>query len=319
MTWQPSPTGLEGMPAFNTSLGCSPSQASYVWLNNTISRDIPLPGDGGHSVDVHGLGVGTILVAAASADQTNISYTVTVRSDSDKVLRDMRDRWPVLPTDESRVVFSTPNYLGAGACVRYDIVLRVPRGVRKLHVQAHAKAHIKLAEGSDALKDLDDLFVTMYSLDKDNILQTTEDVKSKRIAFQVTRGYVVGAVSIDSRTAVTTQSGDAIVNIQAYPHTTDTNLDGPAELSTLTGAGRTDVTYHAPVPRRPILSEHRVQNGGDIYLTYKDARFNGAVDVDAKSYSMRNIQSEGAIRYVGDRAGGDKLEVHTGGWARVYF
>jgi hypothetical protein len=107
--------------------------------------------------------------------------------------------------------------------------------------------------------------------------------------------------------------------VNAYPHSTDANADAAAELSTLTGSGRADVVYHAPVPARRIASTHRAQRGGDLYLTYKGARFNGLVDVDAKSYSMRNVQSDGDVRFAGDRNGGDSLEVHTGGWAGIYF
>jgi hypothetical protein len=125
------------------------------------------------------------------------------------------------------------------------------------------------------------------------------------------------------RTFINTQEGDATINIQAYPYTTDANLLSPATLETLSGTGRTDVTYTSTGgPHRPIADMHRVQNGGDIYLTYKKARFNGLVDVDAKSYSLSNVQSDdqGETRYVGDREGGDKLEVHDGGgWVGLYF
>jgi hypothetical protein len=125
--------------------------------------------------------------------------------------------------------------------------------------------------------------------------------------------------SIPQRTKVVTQTGDAIVNINAHPHSTDSNTDLTAELSTLTGTGRINVIYHAAHPHRPISSDHRVQSGGDMYLTYESAGFNGLIDVDSKNYTLRNVQSEGPIHFVGDRNGGDKLNIHTNGWVGVYF
>jgi hypothetical protein len=73
------------------------------------------------------------------------------------------------------------------------------------------------------------------------------------------------------------------------------------------------------VVQRPIVSKHRVQGLGELRLMYATAGFNGLVDVDGKSFTMHNVQNAGPVRYVGDRDGGDSLEVHSSGWVGLYF
>jgi hypothetical protein len=182
------------MPAFGTGLGCE--SATFTWLNETVVRDVAVGTAGDHSFDVRGAGAGTVLVTAAPAGQADVSYEVRVRASSAALADTVRGTWPAASA-ESRVVLGTPAALGGGdGCVRYDAVIRVPAGVRKLHVQAHAKAHVKLAGGADALQGLEDLFVTLYTGDADNVLVSSEDVWADRIAFKALRGYIVGGVSI---------------------------------------------------------------------------------------------------------------------------
>jgi hypothetical protein len=109
---------------------------------------------------------------------------------------------------------------------------------------------------------------------------------------------------------------DAVASIDAHPYG---DSDEPATLETIAYSARTDVTYHASAARRPIVSKHRSQARGELRLTYAAAAFNGLVDVDAKSFSMRNVQNTGPVRYAGDRDGGDSLEVHSNGWVGLYF
>jgi hypothetical protein len=121
-------------------------------------------------------------------------------------------------------------------------------------------------------------------------------------------------------TKINTQEGDAIVNLAVEPYGSIDLIDTKASLMTLAGTGRSDYTYQASVPKRPIDSVHRVQNGGDLYLTYKKAQFSGPVDLDVKSYSLSNVASKNGVRYVGEIDGEDKLEVHnSGGWLGLYF
>ena len=60
---------------------------------------------------------------------------------------------------------------------------------------------------------------------------------------------------------------------------------------------------------------------GDLRLEYGGAMFNGRVDIEASSFSMRGVRGGmgDAERWVGDKDGGDYLKVKTKGWLGLYF
>jgi hypothetical protein len=124
---------------------------------------------------------------------------------------------------------------------------------------------------------------------------------------------------------VTTQRGDAIINVKATPLVTEDNLATPAIFRTLSGFGRTDVEFGKAMPHRPISALHQVQDGGDMYLRYGKAGYNGPVALHAKSYSARNLQGAFASnttdgeRWAGEKEGKDEMEVRSEGWVGLYF
>ena len=129
-------------------------------------------------------------------------------------------------------------------------------------------------------------------------------------------------ISFAQKTSITTQRGDGITNVKVIPLTTEDNTDKPAILHTLSGEGRTDVTVAHAVPHRSLSSIHQVQNGGDMYLRYAGAGFNGPVALSAKSYSAKNLHGgfkDGEARWAGEADGGDSMEIKSPGWVGLYF
>ena len=63
--------------------------------------------------------------------------------------------------------------------------------------------------------------------------------------------------------------------------------------------------------------------GGQLYLTYKDAAFNGTVDLNAKSFSATGLQNafkqDGGSPYVGSKEGADRMLVKSNAWVGLYF
>jgi hypothetical protein len=100
---------------------------------------------------------------------------------------------------------------------------------------------------------------------------------------------------------------------------------------TVSGAGRTDVRFSSDkgFPHRQIEAHHLASRNADMYLTYKDANFNGLVDLDSKTYSASGLvalkattnstDGEEFTHSVGDPKGGDQLFVNTRGWTGLYF
>jgi hypothetical protein len=189
------------MPQYGTSLACPESEAKHLWLNGTTTRHVPVDHEGKHSFDIRGLAEGTILIASTNATATELQYDVTIRTNNADSLRDIMDKFPTAKDNErnadSRAIVSTPGLLGGGACMRYDIVIRVPVTVKKLHIQAHTKAHIKFAEGAHAVRTLEDLYVTSYAMAKGNLIVAHEDLRASRIKIVSREGYIVGGLSVN--------------------------------------------------------------------------------------------------------------------------
>jgi len=153
---------------------------------------------------------------------------------------------------------------------------------------------------------------------------------------QASGGWIVGEITIGmNRTEIDTTRGNAVTNLHVYPGSLPPLLVLPAKLQTDSGSGRTDIVYSSTDPatgwhhRRPVISTHTAHVKSDMYLTYKDAKFEGLVDIESPSYSARNLQTIGkdahkageATHWHGHMEGPDSLKVigAKGGWVGVYF
>ncbi|KAH9851459.1 hypothetical protein C2E23DRAFT_869383 [Lenzites betulinus] len=325
---KPKLTGLEGMPEFSTSLGCSDVQHLYNGTKLDIHIPVGLNKDD-HSIDVRGGAVGTIVLVQGSADLKEIRYELTVRTDNAALLDGVTLDYPS-PEDvadhmrNSRLQLLTPNDIKSG-CMRFDATIFLPPSLRTLHVQAHAVTHVKFDD--DSTFAFDKLSVSMYKLDSRSMLLTTENIHAGNMKLQVTRGWLVGEVTVVDDVSLTTQNGDAVLNVRVHPAPSSAEPPAPVRLLTSTGAGRADVKWigHAEtgVPHRPIDATHHTSMSGEVYLTYKDADFNGTVDLTAKSFSASGLQNafkqDGGMPYVGSREGADKMLVRAQEWVGLYF
>ncbi|KAJ7084285.1 hypothetical protein B0H15DRAFT_388373 [Mycena belliarum] len=321
----PSPTGLENMPLYSTSLGCM--AAPYVYNGKMTSFNVPIGvQNADHGFDVRGGAVGTILVLEGAPTATKVKYEVTLRTDNRALLDDLI----FTPTpdedgssNESRVTISTP-YPSEGTCIRYDIRIFVPPNLKKLHVAAHTIAHVQFDPESHIT--LDDFFITLFSMSAQNMVLPHNNLRSKKMAIEVFEGWIVGDAAIVSSTKITTQRGSGVMNVRVHPtEPIDPAIPEVASLRTTSGSGRTDVFYIGSHVHRPISSVHMSSRNADMYLTYRDAQYSGRVELESSSYTATNLQRLDAsgdgkwTHWAGDQNGKDVLFVKSRKWVGLYF
>lgn len=321
----PAPTGLENMPAYSSSLGCL--TAPYVFEGGKTTVQVPVGDKFEHSIDIHGGAVGTIVLAEGTADSADVSYQVTMRTDNESLLKHVSLAYPTEQMKNSRLLVSTPR-LEESSCMRFDIIMHIPPNLKKLHVASHTLTHVQF--DPDSQVDLDSVFVTLYATKRNNLILPHERFLADALILEVYRGWIVGDAAVVNRTSIVTQRGDGVANVRVHP----VSSTFPASFDTVTGAGRTDVSYiESPSSsHRPIRSDHTSSMNGDIYLSYRDARFSGLVALHSGSYSATGLQSATELpgsrdgksgkawtHYVGDQDGGDEILVNSRGWTGLYF
>lgn len=325
-----TPTGLENMPAYSISLGCATAPFIYQDAMTTITVPIGTQ-KSDQALNIFGGGVGTVVIAQGAADSTEVKYEMTLRTNNRELLKDISMQYP-MPSDNdpesSRFVLTTP-YPDASSCIRYDITMYVPPNLKMLSVAARPTTHVQF--DPDSPITLDQLFVTLYHEDPNNMILPHPNLRASHLALEVYRGWIVGDVSISNHTVITTQRGDGVANVRVHP-TPDEDADASparAYLNTVTGAGRTDIVYVSDkgYAHRPISSTHMSSRNADIYLTYSDAEYNGYINLQAKSYTARNMKGVDSSRdewsehshWVGDKDGGDTMLVKSRAWVGLYF
>ncbi|RDX48089.1 hypothetical protein OH76DRAFT_1405342 [Lentinus brumalis] len=328
---KPKPTGLENMPEFSKSLGCFNTPHLYKGGKQVISVPVGQnKNKGDHSLDFRGSAVGTILLAQGEADLTDIKYELTLGSELasiiDKVILDYPTQDEIeenMKSSRLQLVLPSKTPENADFCTRFDVTIYLPPAVKTLHIQSHVTTQIKFDPDSNV--NLDALYVTMYSLNQNNMLLPTEGVHAKKLKLQMTRGWLVGDVTVVDHAELVTQSGDATTNVHVHPAPSSAEPPAPVTLLTTTGAGRSDVFFvnHPGFPHRPIDATHHSSLNGDLYLTYTDARFDGPVDLSAKSFSATGLENafkkDGGLPFHGSRDGADKMLVKSQGWVGLYF
>ncbi|KAG5643601.1 hypothetical protein DXG03_000609 [Asterophora parasitica] len=328
-----APTGLELMPAFSSSLGCL--SAPHIYNTTKMVITAPMGSKSDHAFDIRGSAVGTFVIAQGAANLQDVKYELTLRSADPKLLDDIVIQHPEIGSDgsvlSSRLLINTPRTGPDSGCMRYDIKMYVPPDLKKLHVQSHTTMHIQFDSAADV--ELDTLYVTVYSMSKDNLVLPSRGVRGNLLGIEVFRGWIVGDVAVVNSTTITTQRGDGITNIRAHPTAPlDSTHPDPALFRTTTGAGRTDVFYITPKAfKRPIQNVHMSSRNADMYLTYKEAEFSGLVELDSTSFTATGLQrlpevpgnqDDGQTKWThwrGDKDGGDEIFVRSRGWSGLYF
>ncbi|KAF7797879.1 hypothetical protein EIP86_009085 [Pleurotus ostreatoroseus] len=329
---KPSPTGLEGMPEFSNSLGCQ--DAPYFYKENENMYTIPVGPDGGHSIDLRNAGsVGTIHLIDAHPRVTEVGYQVTVRTDDkpllDEILLHVPSADDIANGMESRFLLSTPSLQNIGSsCVRYDLLVFIPQSVKKFTLQTGSYGATQIRVMNEANIDMDKMTILMHGNDERNMLIPATGLRAKDLHLEITGGWLVGKASIVEKTTLSTQRGAAVSNVKLYPvPANEDESPATATLVTTTGRGRSDFFYidEGKGPHRPISSIHQSSRNGDLYLTYKEAEFNGRISLDARSYTATGVHgnikgNNGTLPWVGDADGGDMLEAKSNnGWVGLYF
>ncbi|EKM54152.1 uncharacterized protein PHACADRAFT_122940 [Phanerochaete carnosa HHB-10118-sp] len=322
----PSPTGLEGMPAYSTSLGCA--DARHIYNPEQTIYSIPIGAEAEHTVDIQGGAFGTLLLAEGTADSQDIQLEMMLRTDNSALLDSVSMQYPTSEDvqsglAQSHLLLQTPAV--GSSCMRYDMVLRIPPNLKDLTVMASSITQLQFDK--DAHVTLDSLNIRLQSTedsDKHMLLPNT-NFHAKSLALETVKGWLVGDISIVEQASLTTSRGDAVMNVHVHPLAAAESES--AVLNTKTGNGRADVFYEsdAGVPHRQIQSKHLSSRTGDLYLTYKDAEFNGRVDMQAKSYftrgmTLNNNRTSTELPWVGNKDGGDLIHAEsTQGWIGLYF
>ncbi|KAH7923410.1 hypothetical protein BV22DRAFT_1130677 [Leucogyrophana mollusca] len=318
----PSPTGLEDMPEYSTSLGCL--SAPHFYMGAKTNFTVPVGTKSDHSLNIQGSAVGTLAVAEGAHDATEIIYEVTLRRDD----KDAFDDVSVGVLGSGKFNVQTPTISPPSSCMRFDITVYLPRSLKKLEVNSYSTTQLKFP--TEGTVTLDDLSVTLFSDNNNlNMLLPASSVQATRMSLQLYRGWLVGNAAISEKTIIDTQRGDSVANVHVSPVSpSNPQTPGAAQLETTTGSGRTDILYvsNPALQHRPISSIHTSQRGGDLYLTYKEAEFNGQVEVKAKSSTTIGVQGmmpgqgNTGLQWVGDKDGGDSIKVTSPrGWVGLYF
>lgn len=326
------------MPEYSTSLGCT--AAEHLYEGGKVTYTIPVGPTSEkptHQLNVKGAAVGTILIAEASSDATDITMEMTLRSDDETLFDDIKTHFTD-PESEGKwttTIITTPASVH-NACMRFDIVLYIPSTLKTLSIDAHALAQIKFDPNAELY--LDSLLIQTYGLDERAMVLSTEGIKANHLEINSYRGWLVGDMAIVNETVIITKKGPVYTNVHFHP-TAPLDLDNPepVHLTTRTDRGRTDLFFENhndedTNPHRPIVAQHlsgrMMGMGGDLYLTYKNAEFNGRVDLKAKSHTAYNLEGTvlrqdqpiGMLPYHGNPGGGDSLWVRAPmGWVGLYF
>jgi len=326
-----TPNGLEGLPVFSESLGCMEG-SSYLYNGGETTLSIPIGERYDHSIDISGSAVGTITVTEAPVGVDEVQYKFTIKSNDMSLLDDIQLHYPALdpgPDSTSRLLIITPRLHedDKPSCMRFDLIMYVPKSLKKLHVSSHAPAHVKL--DPEAHLDMEDTFVTLFSLNPSNMIVSTENFRSTNLFLEVYRGWIVGHASIVNKTSIATQRGDGVMNVHLHP-TAPTDPENPSQfvLQTTSGAGRTDlfIENDKAFVHRPMKALHTSAMNADLYLSYQKAQFDGNIKLASSAFTATGTQTyssggseSGWTHWVGDMDGKDELVVKSRGWTGLYF
>ena len=197
-------------------------------------------------------------------------------------------------------------------CMRYDVTLRIPPSLKKLHVAAHSTAHIRFGDDTNStspslaavnattglvdapqpLRTLEDLFFTLYSPFENNLLLTSTALAADRMNVEMTGGWMVGSLALRERTRILTQRGGAKAHLDVITVPSENSNSETAELRTVTGYGRTELNVFNPAHRH-LSSDHLSTGNGDLVLHYERSGFTGPVEVNARALHAHNLQGTG--------------------------
>lgn len=290
----------------------------------SIKVSIPIAEDGAHKFDIRGGSVGTFVISQGLSNAKEVQYDIALRSDDEEALRKVS----IIQAGDghSSLLIDTPRLLaGNPSCMRFDVVVYVPRNLEVLWVASHVAAHIRF-DPSSTLDTLERLQVTSFSMNQKSMILPHAHLRPKRVILQAFGGWIVGDISIVETTSINTQNGAA----QAYVRLHAAHGLEAANLQTTTGAGRSDFFY-VNEARRQIDSTHISSQNGPVYLTYKQAGFSGKIAMKSKAYSAEGVvellpaehsaenDQPQWTHWHRDKDGKDSIIINSRGWTGLYF
>jgi hypothetical protein len=322
----PTPSGLEGLPSFRSSLSCK--DAPFIYTDSMVLYSIPMGTDeADHAMNIRGSAVGSVILIRGAEDATEIKYEMTVRANKQADLSDITVTAPAQDPEHpeafnSKFTLSTPYLSEPDSCMNFAMTVFVPPGLKQLEIEAHTLTHIQFDQGAQL--ELDKLTVIMSSPDENNLFLPNTGIRAKATTFEVYNGWLVGEASVVDALTVDTKQGSAVTNLRVMPESSS-DLVSTVLLQTVSGSGRTDITYiNASLdPHRPISSTHRSLGPGDVYLNYQGAEFSGQVDLtNVRSWSASGLRGGERLndpRWVGDKDGVDRITASSKGWMKLNF
>ncbi|KAL1755683.1 hypothetical protein FB107DRAFT_290629 [Schizophyllum commune] len=332
--FSPAYITIDDLESIEEALGCP--DAPYLYNSSELVRyAVSLGSDADHALDVHGDAVGTIILDVGDANATEVVYEFTLRTNNAQLLDLVSIRQPQPELGDHRMLFSTPR-LGDGnsSCIRFDMVVRIPPNLKKLHVASHSTTHVRFAPGAEI--HLETLFVTLFGMDSRNRVLPNRALQADAISLEVYGGGILGSIAVVEKASLKTQRGDGLMHVTVHPIQRD---GSPVAFSTTTGGGRTNIAWigNEAVEHRPIRGTHISSRGGDVHLDYHDTGFEGLVQMDCTTYSANALQAieeprveegqgEGGMpsdprwtHYAGDREGEDRLYIESNGRIELYI
>ncbi|KAI0071339.1 hypothetical protein K474DRAFT_1669111 [Panus rudis PR-1116 ss-1] len=215
--------------------------------------------------------------------------------------------------------------LDVGDCVRYDIAMVIPPGLRNLYIHSRSTTQIRFDPMTE--KELAELAVYLTTTDSRNMLLPTQNIRAKSTKYSMAGGWITGSATILDKVVVDTEVGDA--NTRLYVQQSLGHSDNAAILETLSGNGHTEIFYDKVITpgqsegaQRPIRSIHRAGHG-DMSLIYRDIPFNGKISIHAKylerAKDLPVLRKGSDISWLGRLSGRDEMYIFSSGSVDLYF
>ncbi|KZT71350.1 hypothetical protein DAEQUDRAFT_763946 [Daedalea quercina L-15889] len=308
-------------PAYNTSLGCL--DASYV--SERTSFGVPIFSDGVHTIDINGSVVGTLVIAAADEDATQVEYDMQVTASDERLLSTVKRDMSSSNASAMRIAsVCLSNDLSSCDPIdpcefRYDITVHVPRTVRHLNVRTEGLTHVLFDRNSKL--SLSSLTVKLQNKDSRNLLLPHRGVQADVLSFTMAGGWLTGnMILVQNMTLV--QSGSASMAIDVVPSSAAALASVPAILRTESGVSYSHIAHRlfSSAAHRRIDSTHTAA-GGWLEIDYESAELQGNLKVTARKLraTFKESQGHGIVQetgrvwnrrwWVGNRKGEDRMTI----------
>ena len=315
---QPTTTGLENMPAFGTSLGCE--DAPFIFSSHSeASYAIPIGSQQSFEFSLAGEGVSTLELFSTTGD--NVLVEMVLRTDDEANLKGVDLKYGGRLGDSAGFFnLAMPSMLAGGSCMRVDMKVYIPTKLRRLLLDSRPLTHLKFPSKNDVPNggQLEELSIALRSTLENNVFLSSLALPARRTTIEQHGGYLAGSVALLDNTHIITRE-TAITYLAV--HSIKVSEDWYPRLVTDTGHGRTTFTY-VNKDWRPIDAQHQ-SVGGDLYLQYGGTWFSGPVEIDARSSTTWNVNSDATVyprhHWVRSRFGSDRLYARTPGWVGLYF